>query len=214
MDQYEQNAYGRGFKIIAGLDEAGRGPLAGPVVAAAVVLPRDYFNREIKDSKLLSAKKREQLFKQIKMDALSIGLGVIEPSIIDKVNIHNASLLAMKEAVENLTVPADFLLVDGIFRIKKDIEQEAVVAGDSVSISIASASIIAKVSRDRIMDIYHRQYPQYNFCGNKGYATADHRKAILEFGCCKIHRRSFRPVREAEEELPLFPGLMGGAPEK
>lgn len=209
MDQYEQNAYGRGFKVIAGLDEAGRGPLAGPVVAAAVILPRDYINGEIKDSKQLSTKKRESLFKQIKADALSIGLGVIEPSIIDRINIHHASLLAMKEAVENLTVPADYLLIDGIFKIKTKIEQETIVAGESVSISVASASIIAKVSRDRIMDIYHRQYPQYNFCDNKGYATADHRKAILEFGCCKIHRRSFRPVREAEEGLPLFPEVIG-----
>ncbi len=209
MDLYEQSAYGRGFKLIAGLDEAGRGPLAGPVVAAAVILPRDYINGEIKDSKQLSAKKRESLFKQIKADALSIGLGVIEPSIIDKINIHHASLLAMKEAVENLTVPADYLLIDGIFKIKTKIEQETIVAGESASISVASASIIAKVSRDRIMDIYHRQYPQYNFCDNKGYATADHRKAILEYGCCKIHRRSFRPVREAEEGLPLFPEVIG-----
>jgi ribonuclease HII len=214
MDQYERNAYGRGFKVIAGLDEAGRGPLAGPVVAAAVILPRDYVNSEIKDSKQLTAKKRESLFKQIKADALSIGLGVIEPSIIDKINIHHASLLAMKEAVENLTVPVDYLLVDGIFKIKMDVEQETIVAGDSASVSVASASIVAKVSRDRIMDIYHRQYPQYNFCDNKGYATADHRKAILEFGCCKIHRRSFRPVREAEEGLPLFPELRGENSEK
>ncbi len=214
MDQYEQNAYGRGFKVIAGLDEAGRGPLAGPVVAAAVILPRDYVNNEIKDSKQLSAKKREQVFKQIKADALSVGLGVIEPSIIDKINIHHASLLAMKEAVENLTIPVDYLLIDGIFKIKMNIEQETIVAGESASISVASASIIAKVSRDRIMDIYHRQYPQYNFSDNRGYATADHRKAILEFGCCKIHRRSFRPVREAIEGLPLFPDVMGGISEK
>ncbi len=214
MDQYERNAYGRGFKVIAGLDEAGRGPLAGPVVAAAVVLPQDYINSEIKDSKQLSARKREQLFKQIKTDALSIGLGVIEPSIIDKINILHASLLAMKEAVENLSIPVDYLLIDGIFKIKMDIEQETIVAGDSASVSVASASIVAKVSRDRIMDIYHRQYPQYNFCDNKGYATADHRKAILEFGCCKIHRRSFRPVREAEEGLPLFTELMEGLSEK
>jgi ribonuclease HII len=120
----------------------------------------------------------------------------------------------MKEAVENLTVPVDYLLIDGIFKIKMDIEQETIVAGESASVSVASASIIAKVSRDRIMDIYHRQYPQYNFCDNKGYATADHRKAILEFGCCKIHRRSFRPVREALEGLPLFPEVMGENSEK
>jgi ribonuclease HII len=209
MDQHERNAYGRGFKVIAGLDEAGRGPLAGPVVAAAVVLPRDYANPEIKDSKQLSAKKREQLFEQIKTDAVSIGLGVVEPSIIDKINILQASLLAMKEAVENLAVEVDYLLIDGIYKIGTDIEQQTIVQGDSASISVASASIIAKVSRDRIMDIYHRQYPKYNFRGNKGYATADHRRAILEFGCCKIHRKSFRPVREAMEGLPLFPESAG-----
>lgn len=190
--------------MIAGLDEAGRGPLAGPVVAAAVVLPRDYVNGEIRDSKQLTPKKREKLFKEIKAEALSVGLGVIEPSIIDHLNIHHASLLAMKEALENLTVTPDYLLVDGIFKIKTILQQETIIAGDSHSISVAAASIIAKVSRDRIMDIYHRQFPQYNFCDNKGYATADHRKAILEFGCCKIHRRSFRLVKEAVEGLPLF----------
>lgn len=214
MDQYERDAYGRGFKVIAGLDEAGRGPLAGPVVAAAVILPRDYVNNAIKDSKRLSAKKRESLFNQIKADALSIGLGVVETPIIDKINILQASLLAMKEAAENLTIAADFLLIDGIYKIRMDVEQQTIVAGDAASISVASASIIAKVSRDRIMDIYHRQYPQYNFCDNKGYATADHRKAILEFGCCKIHRRSFQPVREALEGLPLFPETRGKLSEK
>ena len=204
MDEYEQNAYGRGYKAIAGLDEVGRGPLAGPVVAAAVILPRDYRNGDIKDSKQLSPKKREKLFMDIKAEAISVGLGVVEPSIIDRINIHNASLLAMKEAVANLAFSPDYLIIDGNFKIAVDLDQEALVGGDSLSISVASASIIAKVSRDRIMDIYHRQFPQYKFCDNKGYATADHRKAILEFGCCKIHRRSFRPVRAATEGLPLF----------
>lgn len=190
--------------MVAGLDEAGRGPLAGPVVAAAVILPTGYFNGDIRDSKQLTAKKREKLFNEIKAEALSVGLGVIEPSVIDKINILQASLLAMKEAVENLTVPPDYLLVDGLFRVRIDLEQETIVSGDSNSISIAAASIIAKVSRDRIMEIYHRQFPQYNFSDNKGYATAGHRRAILEFGCCKIHRRSFRIVREAMESPPLF----------
>ncbi len=204
MDEFEESAYGRGFSNVAGLDEAGRGPLAGPVVAAAVILPRGYRNSRIRDSKKLTAKQRETLFKEIKADALSIGLGVIEPSTIDRINIHNASLLAMKEAVESLTIFPDYLLIDGIFKIRMKIEQQTIVAGDSLSLSVAAASIIAKVSRDRIMEMYHRQFPQYNFISNKGYATKDHRESLRKYGCCKIHRRSFRPVRESLEPGALL----------
>jgi ribonuclease HII len=193
-----------GFKVVAGIDEAGRGPLAGPVVAAAVVLPTGYKNDEIRDSKQLTAKKREKLYRLIRSEAVSVGLGVIESNIIDKINILQASLLAMKEAVLNLSVPVDFLLIDGNMKINMPIGQEAIVDGDGLSVSIAAASIIAKVSRDRIMEIYHRQYPQYNFLSNKGYGTSEHRKAIQAHGCCKIHRRSFRPVREVLEGDLLF----------
>ncbi len=197
MDEYEIRAYRRGFKIVAGIDEAGRGPLAGPVVAGAVVFPPGYKNGGIRDSKQLSPQQREKIYKDLKNDAISIGLGVVESHIIDKINILQASLLAMREAVMNLSLPADYLLIDGNKRIDMPVEQETIVDGDCLSISVAAASIIAKVSRDRIMEIYHRQFPQYNFLSNKGYGTREHREAIRVHGCCKIHRQSFGPVREA-----------------
>ena len=192
MNSFERRAHQRGYKLIAGIDEAGRGPLAGPVVAAAVILSPDYENTEIKDSKQLSARKRERLYEIIKQDALSIGLGVAEASIVDAVNVLQATLIAMKEAVSNLSITPDYLLIDGTHRIFLSIPQETIVKGDSLSLSVASASIIAKVSRDRIMEIYHRQFPQYNFLKNKGYGTSEHREAIKKYGHCKIHRRSFR----------------------
>ncbi|MFB3925280.1 MAG: ribonuclease HII [Syntrophales bacterium] len=196
MDSFESAARRRGFRTIAGVDEAGRGPLAGPVVAAAVVLPEGYRDSRIRDSKQLSSKKRDELYKVLKNDALAIGLGVIESSTIDRVNILQAALLAMKEAVLNLAIEVDYLLIDGNHSISLSVPQETIVGGESASISVASASIIAKVSRDRIMEIYHRQYPHYNFLSNKGYGTAEHRAALKTYGCCKIHRKSFRPVRE------------------
>jgi len=192
MNSFERRAHQRGYKLIAGIDEAGRGPLAGPVVAAAVILSPDYENTEIKDSKQLSARKRERLYEIIKQDALSVGLGVAEASIVDAVNVLQATLIAMKEAIANLSITPDYLLIDGTHRIFLSIPQETIVKGDSLSLSVASASIIAKVSRDRIMEIYHRQFPQYNFLKNKGYGTGEHREAIKKYGHCKIHRRSFR----------------------
>jgi ribonuclease HII len=192
MNSFERRAHQRGYKLIAGIDEAGRGPLAGPVVAAAVILPPDYGNPEINDSKQLSPQKREKLYEIIKQDALSIGFGVVETSIIDSINILQATLVAMREAVSNLSITPDYLLIDGLHRIFVSIPQESIVKGDCLSVSVASASIIAKVSRDRIMEIYHRQFPQYNFLKNKGYGTEEHREAIKKYGHCKIHRRSFR----------------------
>jgi ribonuclease HII len=197
MKSFERLAYQCGYKMVAGIDEAGRGPLAGPVVAAAVILPFDYQNAEIKDSKKLSARKREILYDIIKRDAMSIGLGVVEVAVIDAINILQATLTAMRDAVSDLSIPPDYLLIDGTSRISLSIPQEAIVRGDSLSLSVASASIIAKVSRDKIMEIYHRQFPQYNFLKNKGYATAQHRDAIQKHGICKIHRRSFRGKRKA-----------------
>lgn len=191
MNSFERRARQQGHKVIAGIDEAGRGPLAGPVVATAVILPFDYQNTDIKDSKKLSAKKREALYEIIKRDALSIGLGVVEVPVIDAINILRASLEAMREAVSDLTLPPDYLLIDGTKYINSDIPQETIVKGDSLSISVAAASIIAKVSRDKIMEIYHHQFPQYNFLKNKGYGTAEHRDAIRKYGSCKLHRRSF-----------------------
>lgn len=195
MYTFELSVYRRGFKVVAGVDEAGRGPLAGPVVAAAVVLPIGYENKEICDSKQLSPKKREKLYEIIRNDALSVGLGVVDPPVIDAVNILQATLMAMKEAVLDLFPAVDYLLIDGINTINIPVPQQAIVGGDSLSISVASASIIAKVSRDRIMEIYHRQFPQYNFQKNKGYGTPEHREAVKKYGCCKIHRRSFKGIK-------------------
>lgn len=192
MNRFEEEAYQKGYRVIAGIDEAGRGPLAGPVVAAAVILPRGYCNAEITDSKKLSAKKREKLYGVIKEEALAVGVGVVEPLRIDQINILQATLMAMADAVEDLSLSPDYLLVDGLQRIPLDISQKTVVKGDALSVSIASASIIAKVSRDQIMEIYHRQFPQYNFLKNKGYGTRQHREAILAHGLSKIHRRSFK----------------------
>lgn len=205
MTRYELRARERGFKVIAGIDEAGRGPLAGPVVAAAVVFPGGYRNEDIRDSKKLSAGKREKLYQRIKQDALAIGIGVVEPSVIDKTNILRASLAAMEEAVANLLFPVDYLLIDGNQPIHTDVSQETVVKGDSLSVSIAAASIIAKVSRDQIMEIYHRQYPHYNFLNNKGYGTKEHREAIRKHGFCKIHRRSFKWVKDQAGSQTFIP---------
>lgn len=191
MNTFEKIAYQEGYQLIAGVDEVGRGPLAGPVVAAAVIFPYDYVNSEINDSKQLSAAKREKLFETINEEAIAVGMAVVDTEIIDRLNILQAALQAMREAVLELSISPDFLLIDGLHRIDLLTPQKPVVKGDALSISIAAASIIAKVSRDRIMEIYHRQFPQYNFRQNKGYGTKEHCKAIEQFGICKIHRKSF-----------------------
>ena len=183
----------RGWRpmLIAGVDEAGRGPLAGPVVAAAVIFPVGYQNSKINDSKKLTARKRDELYKTIWEDAVAVGVGVAEADVIDRINILQASLQAMREAVLDLSKIPDFIFVDGLYTLNIDAPQKALVKGDALSISIAAASIIAKVSRDRIMEMYHRQFPRYNFQKNKGYGTAEHRRILKEIGMCKIHRRSF-----------------------
>lgn len=191
MDAFEKNAYRDGYQIIAGVDEAGRGPLAGPVVAAAVIFPSDYVNSDIKDSKKLSPASREKLYGIIEKDAIAIGMKVTDVEIIDQCNILRATLQSMREAVLELSVSPDFILVDGVQRIPIFTPQKTLIKGDSLSVSVAAASIIAKVSRDRIMEIYHRQFPQYNFQQNKGYGTKEHINAIRKFGICKIHRKSF-----------------------
>ncbi len=192
MRHFEERARLRGFKCIAGCDEAGRGPLAGPVVAAAVIFSDDYVNAAIQDSKKLTPLKRERLFTVIEKTALSIGIGIVEPAVIDRINILRASLLAMEKAVLTLSSPPDYILIDGINTIDVPVAQESIIRGDSLSISIAAASIIAKVSRDHIMDDYHARYPLYNFIKNKGYGTREHREAIKSHGRCKIHRKSFK----------------------
>jgi len=197
MGGFERAARGRGYRLVAGIDEAGRGPLAGPVVAAAVILPPDYEHTQIRDSKTLSPRQRERLLEVIERDAVAIGIGVVEAPVIDTVNILQATLAAMTEAVLGLPTPPDYLLIDGINRISVALPQETIVGGDGRSISVASASIVAKVSRDRIMEMYHRQFPEYNFLQNKGYGTPEHLDAIHKYGRCKIHRNSFRISEES-----------------
>ena len=187
-----QEAYGA--QRIAGIDEAGRGPLAGPVVAAAVILPLGGDFTGIDDSKRLSPGKRERLFEEIHAQALGVGVGIVGPDEIDALNIRKAALLAMKKAVQALPETPDFCLVDGRDEIPVAIPQSPVIKGDQKSLSIAAASIIAKVTRDRIMLDYHDQYPGYGFDRNMGYGTRQHREALKRLGPSPIHRRSFRGV--------------------
>jgi ribonuclease HII len=192
MDRFELLAYDMGAKIVAGIDEAGRGPLAGPVTAAAVIFPRGYKNTAIRDSKKLTDSKRRFLYDLIYEDALAVGVGVTESFVIDKINILQATFLAMEDALSGLALQPDFILVDGNRPLPVSIPQKTIVGGDDLSLSIAAASIIAKVSRDRLMEMYHRQFPHYNFLRNKGYGTAQHLSALRQYGPCKIHRQSFR----------------------
>ena len=201
MWHFEHKATARGFQTIAGVDEAGRGPLAGPVVSAAVILPEDFSCPGINDSKKLSEKKRNLLFPLIREGAIAVAVGMASHREIDEINILQASLLSMKRAVENLTITPgvtrpDFLLIDGKFTLQMDIKQSAIIKGDSKSISIAAASIIAKVTRDAIMKELHEKYPVYNFIQHKGYPTKAHKAAILKHGPCPVHRLSFKGVRE------------------
>lgn len=193
---FEKKARNRDFSNIAGVDEAGRGPLAGPVVSAAVILPNSFPTSGITDSKKLTPQKRELLFHVIRRHALAIGVGVVDSEEIDRINILQASLLSMKMSVDNLNPLPDCLLIDGIFKISSDLPQEAIKKGDSLSISISAASIIAKVTRDRLMEKYHQQYPLFAFNKNKGYPTKAHKEAIRLHGCCPIHRKTFKGVRE------------------
>jgi len=190
---YERRIWKIG-KLPAGVDEAGRGPLAGPVVAAAVILPKECEINGLNDSKKLSHQKREILYHQIKAVAVSIGVGIIEPDEIDRINILRAALLAMEIAVKKLNPKPDFLLIDGNIRTSLLIPQQAVIGGDSICNSIAAASIIAKVARDLIMDDYHNIHPEYNFKKHKGYPTKEHYEALRKFGPCPIHRKTFRGV--------------------
>jgi len=193
---FESKAIEKGFSYIAGIDEAGRGPLAGPVVSAAVLLPTSFHDPDITDSKKLSPKKRSYLYEKLYDQAVSIGIGIVDNIEIERINILNASLLSMAISVKNLSPQPDYLLIDGKFRIPTDLPQEPIIRGDAQSISIAAASIVAKVSRDRLMERYGQDYPQFGFSRHKGYPTKAHKEAIRTFGCCPIHRRTFRGVKE------------------
>lgn len=193
---FENKAFQKGFSRIAGIDEAGRGPLAGPVVSAAVIIPISLQIPGISDSKKLTPKKRNYLYEKIYDLAVSVGIGIVDPFEIDRINILQAALLSMAMAVENLAPQPDCLLIDGIFLISSALPQEAIPKGDALSASIAAASIVAKVTRDRLMERYHQDYPQFGFSKHKGYPTKAHKEAIRKFGCCLIHRRSFKGVKE------------------
>jgi ribonuclease HII len=193
---FEKKATRDGYNKIAGIDEAGRGPLAGPVVSAAVILPQTLPIAGVIDSKKLSAKKRSQLYEEIYSHALSVGIGIVDPAEIDRINILRASLLAMSMAVENLKPQPECLLIDGPFQISTRLPQKPICKGDALSVSIAAASIVAKVTRDRLMEKYDEYYPQFGFSRHKGYPTRAHKAAIAQFGYCQIHRRTFRGVKE------------------
>jgi len=193
---FEKNAKKKGYVIIAGIDEVGRGPLAGPVVSSAVILGNAFTVDGITDSKQLSPGKRDDLYNQIYQHAQDISLGVVTNDIIEQINILQAARLSMLYAVEKLKDPPDFLLIDGIHRIDSPIPQETIKKGDQRSISIAAASIIAKVTRDRMMTEFANQYPEYGFEQNKGYGTKKHRDAIAKYGISPIHRKTFKGCLE------------------
>lgn len=193
---FEKRLWAAGHSLVAGVDEAGRGPLAGPVVAAAVILPKDFRHDDVRDSKLLTAAKREEMAGLIEKVSLAWATARASEREIEEVNILQATFLAMGRAVEKLSPAPSFLLVDHVTVPGLEMPQRPITKGDRLSASIAAASILAKVSRDGIMKEYHERFPRYNFAGNKGYGTAEHRRAIAEHGPCPIHRRTFKGVRE------------------
>jgi len=194
--KFERTAYSNGFAFVAGIDEAGRGPLAGPVMAAAVILPAGLTIIGVDDSKKLTADRREKLFDIIMAQAMSVGVGIVSPSDIDLINILQATRSAMLAAVQQLSSQPDYLLIDGISTIDSPIPQKTIKKGDSLSLSIAAASIIAKVTRDRFMIEMDAAYPGYGFAGHKGYGSAAHMEAIRRLGPSPIHRLTFGGVKE------------------
>ena len=198
--EYENSKYEKGYTAVCGCDEAGRGPLCGPVVAAAVILPRDLEIEGLNDSKKISEKKRNELFDIIKEKAIAYGIAEASPEEIDELNILNASMLAMRRAVAKLSVKADFCLIDGNCSRGFDIDTETVVKGDAKSYSIAAASILAKVTRDRLCEELGEQYPMYGIKKHKGYPTKDHMDAVRRFGAAPIYRKSFLKFLSKNED--------------
>ena len=196
-DEFEQEARRCGYRRIAGIDEAGRGPLAGPVVAAAVILPVHARLAGVDDSKRLSEAERDRLYPAILEKAVGVGIGVADAGEIDTLNILEATRLAMRRAIENVAPPPDYVLSDAVTLPAIRIPLRAIIKGDALSLSIAAASIIAKVTRDHLMAVYHEMFPQDNFLSHKGYGTAEHLQMLAKFGPCSIHRRTFAPVRDA-----------------
>ena len=199
--EFERMLWGQGIEHIAGVDEAGRGPLAGPVVAAAVIFPKEFNIDGVDDSKKLSARRREELFAAISKQAISVGIGIVDHEVIDRINIWQATILAMQEALENLIIKPDFALVDGNLFKHSALRFQNIIGGDAKSFTIAAASIIAKVTRDRLMCEFDASFPQYGFARHKGYGTRQHIEAIRTHGLCEIHRKSFHPCVLQEKLL-------------
>lgn len=199
MLEYENAAYKLGKKLIAGVDEVGRGPLIGPVIAASVILPVGFNHEGITDSKKLSEKKRNEYYDVIIQNALAVGVGSIDHNKIDEVNIYEATKLAMKMAVENLEIKPDYILIDAM-PMDFDIDNLSIIKGDAKSISIAAASIVAKVTRDRLMEELDSKYPMYGFKNHKGYPTKKHVEMIEKYGILDTHRKTFRPIKTMLEE--------------
>lgn len=210
MQAFERECYAAGQQLIAGVDEAGRGPLAGPLVIAAVILPQDVFINGLNDSKQLSAAKRDLLYEEIMAKALDIEVNIVSVSNIDELNIYAATQQGMAQVIENLHCKPQTALIDAMPLRLPDIEVKSIIHGDALSVSIAAASIIAKVTRDRIMERLDEVYPAYGFAHNKGYGSAAHMQALAEQGATRWHRRSYEPVKSmqlapvAEEENILF----------
>jgi ribonuclease HII len=198
MKEYENELYKQGIELVAGVDEVGRGPLVGPVVCACVILPKDYYNEQINDSKKISEKKREKLFEIIKENAISIGIGISSEKKIDEINILEATKRAMKEAINNSKIKPEHVLIDAV-KLDIDIPSTSIIKGDAKSQSIAAASIIAKVTRDKMMDELDEKHPEYQFKKNKGYGTKAHIEAIRKYGIIDEHRKTFAPCSEYVE---------------
>ena len=196
---YEKELIDKGIKLIGGIDEVGRGPLVGPVVAACVILPLNYKLEGLTDSKKLSEKKREKFFDILSKDAISIGVGIIDEKKIDEVNIYEATKLAMTDAFNNMKVKPEHVLIDAM-PLELPVPTTSIIKGDAKSLTIAAASVIAKVTRDHMMDELHEKYPYYNFKKNKGYPTKEHVEAINKYGIIKEHRKSYGPVKDYIEK--------------
>ena len=202
MKEYEQELYDKGITLIAGVDEVGRGPLVGPVVTSAVILPVDYYDERINDSKKITEKKREMLFDVIKENALSIGIGISSEKVIDEINILEATKKAMKEAINNLDIKPEHVLIDAV-KLDIDIPSTSIIKGDAKSQSIAAASIIAKVTRGRMMIELDKEHPEYDFKHHKGYGTKKHIEAIYKYGVLDNHRKTFEPIASIISEKQI-----------
>jgi ribonuclease HII len=199
--QYEKELWKNGINLIAGMDEVGRGPLIGPVVTACVILPKDFVLEGLTDSKKLSEKKREEFYDYIMEHAISVGIGMMDEKVIDEVNIYEATKLAMYQAVEKSKVKPEHVLIDAMKLDKLEMPSTSIIKGDAKSISIAAASVIAKVTRDRMMIELDKKYPMYGFKSHKGYPTKKHIEAIKEYGLIDGYRKTFKPISEMVKEL-------------